>query len=199
LSLAQQSLWYLFLVFVISLEVCCCVTPLARDSYAFRGNATRATNASTCAWETKQLRKGEMNSLAVPPIPLGPKQWNVKGKAQRKESAAQAYVTLCKQGPTRGPTMLKWHYKRQKASYNPPASGRLTQSQQKESPFASFCRRATRTTLSFPCCSFRLRLQQISHLYDFSSFVTTTHTCACTHAPTSAEGECGITALGCEM
>lgn len=104
-----------------------------------------------------------------------------KAKAQRKESAVQAYVSHCKQGLTQGPTLLKWHYKWQTANYNPMASGWLIQSQQKECSLASFCRHAMHTTLSFSCCSFGQQITtKLTHMYDFSSLMTAPCICFCT-------------------
>lgn len=131
----------------------------AADWRPLKGKVRRSgEEVSACArWKHKRpWWKVETNSLAVPLILSARRE---KGEAQRKESAAQAYVTLCKKrGPTRGPTLLKRHYKRQTGGRNPAALGGLIQAQQKECPFAAFCRRATRTTLSCPRCSFALRI-----------------------------------------
>lgn len=54
---------------------------------------------------------------------VNPSRRTVKEDAQRKESAAQAYVTLYKRGPTRGSTLLKRHYGQQTGRCNPPALG----------------------------------------------------------------------------
>lgn len=89
---------------------------------------------------------------------VNPPRYAVKEDAQRKESAAQAYVTLYKRGPTRGSTLLKWHYKRQTARCNPAALGLLIRAQQKECPRPSLCSHATRTALSFLCRLLRLRI-----------------------------------------
>lgn len=97
--------------------------------------------------------------------PLHSQLAHEKGEQEKKETAVQAHVTVCK-SPT---TLLKRHHKGQTASRNPMASGWRVQSQQKECVFAPFPQACRTYHTKLPIAvHLDWGLPQISHLHYFN-------------------------------